>query len=619
LLPQRVKRWSAEQARPIARSLRMAAGRMPTSLWLSAIVALAFVFRAVLGAANHTPKVLGDELVYTGLAKGWSLHGEPLLRGALDVGHSTFYPLLLAPAFHFAADGAAALEALKVINALMMALTAVPAFALARRVVPRNWALLVAALSVAAPWTGYAALALTESMFYPVFVAYAAVLVWTLERPSLPRQLATLGVLAALVGVRAQGLTVALGTLAAILLFGWLAGDLRAAIRRFWPTLSVYTAGLAIGVGAAAAGVVVPTGSYNVVFDSLTRVFGLLKWGGWNAVLLGLALGAVAFAAFPVALRQMLRRDASSPVRATAVVALSLSLSLLGSVALLSASPYGLDILHERNLFYVTPLLLTCLAYWLSTGQQRPFSLAVGSAAATVALAALLPTHIIVDRSNNVDVPSAFSAFYHVPGLSFRLSAILVATVGAAIFLFARRPLLPVLTIVLAFGAVTSQVDYTDTLTGRQANALSWVDRALPHGASADIVYLGVPYGLQPCAAAATAEEQDLTTWTEFFNTRIRSVRYLYQPNARDYLGSSPLTTAAGGLVLANGKRFKTAYLVIDSRQSIVGTRLARFDLSSIHSQYQEGASLTLWRVTPPLRLYSLPNPMPPRGDGQNC
>src|SRR4029077_4848678 len=98
-----------------------------------------------------------------------------------------------------------------------MTRTAVASFLLARRVVSRNWALGVAALTVLVPWTVYAALTMTESLFYPAFVAYAAVLVWTLERPTAARQAFALGTLAVLVGIRAQALTVALGAVAAIL------------------------------------------------------------------------------------------------------------------------------------------------------------------------------------------------------------------------------------------------------------------------------------------------------------------------------------------------------------------------------------------------------------------
>ena len=166
--------------------------------------------------------------------------------------------------FRWSGDGAGALAAVKVVNATAMALTALPAYALARRVVPRGWALGVAALSVLVPWTVYSALTMTESLFYPVFVAYAAVLAWTLERPSAARQAALLGSLAVLVGVRAQGLTVALGTVAAILVCGALDGSVAAMLRRFRLTLGLFALGLGLGLVAAVAGVAVPTSSYIV-------------------------------------------------------------------------------------------------------------------------------------------------------------------------------------------------------------------------------------------------------------------------------------------------------------------------------------------------------------------
>ena len=74
-----------------------------------------------------------------------------------------------------------------------------------------------------------------------------------------------------------------------------------------------------------------------------------------------------------------------------------------------------------------------------------------------------------------------------------------------------------------------------------------------------------------------------------------------------------------GGLILDHGRPFQPGYVVIDSRQRIVGTRLARFDLSSLHTSLQNGASLTLWRVDPPVRIYPRPQPLPPRADGRNC
>jgi Carbohydrate binding domain len=596
--------------------LRAAAGRVPVVVWLSAIVALAAVIRTVLNEASHTPKILGDELIYAGLAKGWALDGMPVLRGSVHVGHSTLYPLLLAPVFRLASDGASALAAARTVNAIAMALAAVPAFMLARRVVPRGWALGVAALSALAPWTAYAGLIVTESLFYPAFVAYAAVLAWTLERPSVRRQAAMLALLGVLVGARAQGLAVGLGALAAIVLWGALDRDLRATIRRFLPTLAVFALAVVVGLAAAATGVAVPTSSYNPVFDSLDRIGGMLEWGAWNLSLFQTSLGVVALTALPIALSALLRRGAPAAARACGVVTVTLSLGLLASVALLSASTYGLDILHERSLFYVTPLVLTCFADWLRRGLERPFWLSAACGAASLTLAAVLPERLIV-HSNDFDAPTAsfvLALDERLPAVPFRVWALGIAAVGVGTFLLARRPLFPIATVVLAFVFLGSNVDFRDRMTAAQARSLAWVDHALPDSASADLVYLGSTYPGVQCQADRA--QQGLTVWTEFFNRRIRAVRYVRYPNPGDGLGSEPLTVERDEHVLDAGEPFDSRYVAIDARQPIVGERIASMSISS-----EEGgrAMLTLWRVDPPLRFVPLRRPVGGlRGRGPN-
>lgn len=594
---------------------------VPPPVALAAIVSLAAAFRAVLGGAADLPQVLGDELIYSGLAKGWALHGLPFLRGTLEVGYSTLYPLFLAPAFRLADDGASALAAVKVMNALAMASAAVPAYLLARRVLTRRWALGVAALSAFVPWTAYSALTLTESLFYPLFVAYAAVVATALERPSWQRQVGMLALLAALVAVRTQGLALAAGTVLAILLYAALARSGRETLRSFVPTFALLAAVAAGGMAARAAGIALPTGTYDAVFGSVSRIGAMLEWAAWNVAALALAVGVVALAAFPLALRAMLRRGTPSAARATGAVALALGLSLLASVALLSAGPFGLGRLHERNLFYVVPLLLVCFAYWLSRGLERPRALALASAGAVVAVVAVLP-HDVVIRSMTHDLPS--SAFFlaldaEVPGVPFRVWTVGIAVVGAATLLLARRPLFPLLTVVLAFVAVTTRVDYADSITDAQARALAWIDHALPGGARTALVHLGLPYGIEPCASAAHREQHELVIWTEYFNTSIEPVRFVYEPNMFDGFGHHELTVGDGGLILDGGKPFAPEFVAIDSRQPVTGTEVARFDLSPLRGDERAGASLTLWRVDPPLRFYERPEPLPPRPDGRGC
>jgi hypothetical protein len=580
--------------------------RLPTAVWLTSIVALAALFRGVLGGLSHIPEVLGDELIYEGLAKGWALQGEPVLRGSLTDSSSVFYPLLVAPAFRLAANGASALAAARVINAVAMATTALPAYVFARRVVPRGWALGVAALTVMVPWTMYAALILTESLFYPVFVAYAAVLVWTLERPTARRQAALLGILAFLVGVRGQGLTVALGTVVAILICGYFTDEgLLGTVRRFLPTLVVFGAAATIGIGASRAGVTMPASSYNILFHSLSQIGGILKWGVWNLALFEFPLGIVTLAAFPVAAWGMLRRDAAPVVRSTAAVTIGLSLSVLASVALLSASPFGLGRLHERNLFYVTPLLLTCVARWLQGGMRRPVVLSAVSAVACVALAWVLPQRLI-ENANNVDVPSAYfllSLDARFPSVSFRTWVMIIAVVGAATFLVARNPVFPIFAIVLAFAAVTATVVYGDSYDARQVSELAWVDHTLPSGANASLVYLGAQ---SPSTCTASSYQQfALTVYAEWFNTHLTDVEYIDGANPGDGLPPpAKLMIGRGGVILEGRKPFRPAYVVLDSRQAIFGQRLKRYDLARLEGDHAaDGASLTLWRVDPPLRF----------------
>jgi hypothetical protein len=317
----------------------------------------------------------------------------------------------------------------------------------------------------------------------------------------------------------------------------------------------------------------------------------------------------------------MLRRTASAQERAAGAVASMLMLALLGSVALLSAGPYGLGVLHERSLFYVTPLVLVCLAHWLERGLVRPFWLSLACALGAVAVVAALPTHVVF-RTNNVDVPSS-SVFLvldeRVPSVGFRVWALAIAIAGAATFLVARRALFPVLTVVVAFVAITTQLDLTDGLSTQQAHTLAWVDRTLPVDETATLVYIGFPEGNRPCAQAGVVEQQELTTWTEFFNRSVDRVVHLYAPNTHDGLASKELTTAAGGLVLEAGRPFRPLYVVLDSRQPIVGQRIVRFDLGSFGPLYPNGSSLTLWKAEPPLRLLAHAQPLPDQADGARC
>ena len=94
-----------------------------------------------------------DELLYSKLAQHIADTGSPLpvLHGEHAGFLGVVYPILLAP-FYGALDPVAAFDAGHVVNAVLFASTAIPVFLLARRLVPRDCALVVSFLSLAIPW-----------------------------------------------------------------------------------------------------------------------------------------------------------------------------------------------------------------------------------------------------------------------------------------------------------------------------------------------------------------------------------------------------------------------------------------------------------------------------------
>jgi hypothetical protein len=597
-----------------------ALARVPAVVGLTGVVMVAAGLRILLVRAETEPRVFGDEIIYTELAKNIALHGRPLLRGHLEIGYSVLYPLFLSPAYRLASDGAAAFAAAKTMNAVALALTAIPTYALARRVLSHGWSLGVAALVVLEPWMAYASLTMTESLFLPAFTVFALTVVRMLERPTPGRQLLVLITLALLVGIRPQALVLTGSVVAAILLKGLLTGSVRRVVREHTILLAALGLALLAGLIALVAGVSLPAGSARALLTAAYSPFNLAKWTLWNLAVYELALGVIALAAFPLALRGLLRHSSSDRENSLGIAALTLTTGLLLSVTALSASRFGYGILHERNLFYATPLVLACLAHWLAHGLERPKMLVVAVALGAIALPATLPDHV-VQISNNVDSPTAAwlaELENQLPNVPLRGLTIGIAAAGAAALLLVRRPLVPILAVVLSFVALTGPLDYSGALTPEQDRALAWVDRALPDGATATLVHLGLSRPDQPCSRDAENAQRTLVVWTEFFNARIDGVTHMSEP-VPDNVPSPKLTVAPGGIVYENGRPFTPAYAVLDSRQPIVGRRLARFDLASLGPVWQGGASLSVWKASPPLGFLTHAQPLPPRADGQEC
>ena len=133
----------------------------------------------------------------------------------------------------------------KATNAVVMSLAAILIYLLARRVAGTWLALLGAVIAVAVPPMAYTGTMTTESLFYPVALAFAVVLVRYLERPGYSWLTALVVALAVALATRSQSLAFVPAIATAPLLLALLRSS-RASLRPFVP---LYVLGAAAALG----------------------------------------------------------------------------------------------------------------------------------------------------------------------------------------------------------------------------------------------------------------------------------------------------------------------------------------------------------------------------------
>ena len=148
--------------------------RTPEQPELSAsLLGVAYLSLAALYAwqasRRVSPTIFSDEIEFTQISRGIAENGVPSRRGEPS-GFDSLYTYLVAPAW-WLDDPRPAWEAAKLIGVLTMTAAIFPAYALARFVVSRPWALAAAIVAVAAPPLAYAPYLLEEPLAYPISTA----------------------------------------------------------------------------------------------------------------------------------------------------------------------------------------------------------------------------------------------------------------------------------------------------------------------------------------------------------------------------------------------------------------------------------------------------------------
>ena len=141
------------------------------------------------------------------------------------------------------------------------------------------------------------------------------------------------------------------------------------ALRQQAPTIAI------LGVAGVVASVLrghSTLGPYHVLVTSY-GVRPLAHWGLANLADIELYLGVIPLAAFALLLVSAFSSTShSAELRRLVLLTACLGSGMLATVAALSASPYGLGRTHERNLFYLAPLVLIAFVAWLEAGLPRP-------------------------------------------------------------------------------------------------------------------------------------------------------------------------------------------------------------------------------------------------------
>jgi hypothetical protein len=255
---------------------------------LGLVVGAAVVAYSLVSLGVDGPRVHPDEERYliaaSSLVEGEGLH----LRGD-SYGFGPLLALVLAAIIRLAGSIDAAYDWFKVANALFFALTAVPVYLLARRLVSAWWAVLSAALAIAIPSSISVATVMTESLSYLTTAWALFAIAVALERPTVLRQLGVLAAVAAAFLTRSQfGILYVSWVLALLLVWlvqPWTRPRTRAELLRFWPTaLPVAAAVLGLGARLAAGGSV--SDSLGPYWE-LWRGYDLAAVGKWLVYQLG--------------------------------------------------------------------------------------------------------------------------------------------------------------------------------------------------------------------------------------------------------------------------------------------------------------------------------------------
>ena len=555
----------------------------------------------VAARGQVAPWIFGDEFLYIESARSLAETGHIRARD-LPIYYSLVTPLLDAPGFLFG-DTSFAYGWIKFVNALVMSLSALPAYALARMAVSRRLALVVAALVLAWPAFAYTGTVMTEPAFMPAILATCWALARALHRPTLRSQALVLGFVVLTILVRVQAVVLFAVVLLAVLLYvvtgagGWLA--MRTRLRSFGPLLG---GAVLLPLSAVVVRGGKTLGSYSSLRTSRISFDQSIVWAERNLAVIALSVLlaplAIALAAW---VRSVTHRHSGDAADAMFVATLALCVTLFVQVSLFAT--FNADRVLERNLFTVEPLVLIVAVAALSRGHLLKW---VGVVAASLLVVSVLRYPVEALLVRQVPFSDTFTMLAYRDGalrLGVDAETLIraVAIVGAVfvpLLIFGpRRVSLGAMTGVVGAGLILGSIGVTSTLAnysrlvagGSAPRPFDWVDRAVGPDARVAFVW--------------PSELPHPVSWQlEIWNRSIRSV--MSSPNPLPVLPGpqASVDPATGRFTLLapnqGGRHWEIPterLAVLWDKWDAVGTPLAGASTG--------GLGLRLWKLDGPLRL----------------
>ena len=499
--------------------------RVSVSVWLTAIVAVSAVVRAVLAVRIPTPLYYPDEYIYSTLARSIAHTGLPKIRGSFVSFPALLGPYLMAPAWvvggmHFGYRVA------QVLGAVWFSTAAIPTYLLGRRVgLSSDTSLSIGAVALLVPCGALTGLLLSEPYAYPLFLWTILLAVRALAVPRRASQAAFLAAACALSLVRLQFVLIFAAYLIAAA-FLHPGPRLRAA-----KSQSLVLCGTAVlALGAGLFGLTRVVGVYAALRTYHYPVVGVGEWAGADLFVLAIGVGWVVVPGALVGLFDCLR-SAQTEQRAFALLAITLSIGLT-----LEAAAFGVneEKVIERYAFYIAPLALIAFA-WAVESSRRSRAVA-GLSYAMAGLAILVPLTSILRGAGDTPVthldgaPSLFGFATPPEVLWAPLLGLLSVLIGLRV--------LPGRVVLLVAAGLLAVLSGAATVELR--------DRAVAAPARPS---LSPPRGSTLVISAETDAASELRTL--FWNPSIARVLVVGNAGSPDGFPSTPVTFApsAGGFV----------------------------------------------------------------------